>query len=116
MKQNDLKQGLERAFSAAEGTPPAFATTWAAAERRHAVSPRRQRAWAGLAAAVAVLAMTIVLWPSRQADEFLITDALLNSTSWSAPSDTLMPEHQFDIYREIPFLDGSTNAEEGTLL
>lgn len=73
----------------------------------------------GIAAAVAVIGITLGLWPERQAeltDEFLIADSLLNSTSWAAPSDSLMPEHQFDIYQEIPFLNESTNSQEGSLL
>jgi len=54
--------------------------------------------------------------PSELDDEYLIADALMNSTSWTAPSDSLMPQHQFDIYREIPFPDPSTISEEGSLL
>jgi hypothetical protein len=46
----------------------------------------------------------------------MIADALMNSTTWTAPSDVLMPDHQFDIYRDIPVLDQSTISEEGTLL
>ncbi len=118
MNEAELKSGLQKAWKRAEGTPPAFDETWAAAEARHAKSGFRRTALAGVAAAAA-LAVVIVLLPEQQVeltDEFLIADALMNSTSWTAPSDVLMPEHQFDIYREIPIPDPSTIAEEGSLL
>lgn len=119
MNDDDMKNGLKSAYRAAEGKPPPFARTWAAAESRHAGSVNRRRLVGGLAAAAAVAAVTVALWPSQQAeltDEYLIADSLLNSTSWAAPSDSLMPEHQFDIYGEFPFPEASTNEQEGTLL
>ena len=118
MNEHELGKGLKEAFGKAEGTPPSFGETWGAAEARHARSGFRLKAVAGIAAAV-VLAVAISFLPEQQAemtDEYLIADALMNSTSWSAPSDVLMPEHQFDIYREIPFPDPSTISEEGSLL
>jgi hypothetical protein len=119
MNENQVKQDLKSAYQAAERKPPPFNEVWAAAEVAHGRMRRRFRVIGGLAAAVAVIAITAGLWPEQQAeltDEFLIADALMNSTSWSAPSDSLMPEHQFDIYQEIPFLNESTNSQEGTLL
>jgi hypothetical protein len=119
MSDDDLKQGLKRAFHAAEGKPPSFAKTFLAAQSRHTRRRTGLRAIAGIAAAVAIVAVSILLWPAQQAemsDEFLIAESLLNSTSWSAPSDSLLPEHQFDIYQDIPRLDGSTISREGTLL
>jgi len=41
---------------------------------------------------------------------------LLGTTGWSAPSDSLMPDHQFDIYQDIPVLIESTETYGGTLL
>jgi len=119
MNEDQVKQDLKNAYQAAEGKPPSFDEIWAAAEVAHGRSRKRFRVIGGLAAAVAVIAVTAGLWPEQQAeltDEYLIADALMNSTSWSAPSDSLMPEHQFDIYQEIPFLNESTNSLEGTLL
>ena len=118
MNDEQLKKGLKDAFAAAEGKPPSFEETFAAAATRRGRSPLRWKAAAGLAAAV-VLAVTVSLLPEQQAelsDDYLIADALMNATSWTAPSDSLMPEHQFDIYREIPFPDPSTFSEEGSLL
>lgn len=119
MNDEQLKNELQSAFDSAEGKPPLFKETWAAAETQHARNRQRNKAVAGLAAAAAVLAVTVLLWPAQQAeitDEFMIADSLLNSTSWFAPSDALLPEHQFDIYRDIPVLNGSTISREGTLL
>ena len=119
MNEDQVRQRLKDAYQAAEGKPPSFAETWAAAEVQHGQSQRRFRTIGGIAAAVAIIGITFGLWPEQQAeltDEFLIADALLNSTSWSAPSDSLMPEHQFDIYQEILFLNESTNSQEGSLL
>ena len=123
MNEDQVRQNLKDAYQSAEGKPPSFDEVWAAAEVRHGrlrmQSRRRFRTIGGIAAAVAVIGITLGLWPEQQVeltDEFLIADSLLNSTSWSAPSDSLMPEHQFDIYQEIPFLIESTNSLEGTLL
>lgn len=70
-------------------------------------------------AACAVAAITIAQWPQGDGaveDEFLIAAALLETTQWTAPSDALLPQHQFDIYRDMPVSMGSTESEEGTLL
>ena len=120
MSEKEIKDALQGAFRSMEKTPPSFDETWAAAERRNQAS--RQRKWrvaGGMAATVALAAITALLWPQQEAeltDDYLIADALMNSTSWTAPSDRLLPEHQFDIYQEIPALVPSTNSQEGTLL
>lgn len=117
MKEQEIRRQLKDAFAAAEGNPPPFDAVWAKAE---GVSRwRRQRLAGGIAAALAVVIVSLALWPARQADngdDYLIAASLLNSTSWAAPSDALLPERRFDIYREIHFLDESTNSLEGTLL
>ena len=119
MSEQETKRQLQDAFRAMERKPPSFDETWAMAEARHRASRRRLGVTGGIAAAVAIVALTVGLWPRQQAemsDEFLIAESLMNSTSWSAPSDALMPEHQFDIYRDNPLMDRSTNTLEGTLL
>lgn len=120
MSDQEIKDALKSAYKSAERKPPPFAEVWSAAERQHQDSGRRRyRMAGGLAAAAALAAMTILLWPQQEAeltDEYLIADALMNSVSWSAPSDMLLPERQFDIYQEIPALVPSTNSQEGTLL
>ena len=124
MKMSDrfTREQLQNALAVvhAEQAPP-FADVWAAAERRNKVSRKRYAGIAGIAAAIAIaIAVSAVgLWSANEAemaDEFLIAEALMNSTQWSAPSDSLMPEHQFDIYQDIPILMESTETQEGSLL
>jgi hypothetical protein len=123
MNEEEIREKLKQAADAAQrdGTP-SFDETWVVAESQFVRSRSRFKRFGGIAAAaaaVAVLALTVALWPAQQAelaDDYYIADALLNSTSWTAPSDALMPEHQFDIYQEIQFLDESTKPYEGSLL
>lgn len=117
MTDEELKQSLKCAFASAEGKPPDFERTLGAAES----SLRRKRTLMRIATgtAAAALALFLGIWSSeapQSSDEYLIAEALMNSTTWSAPSDVLMPERQFDIYRDIPFPVPSTNLQEGTLL
>lgn len=117
MTDDELRQDLKCAFTSVEGDPPDFEKTLGAAE----TGLRRRRTLARIATgtAAAMLALLFGIWSSeapQSSDEYLIADALMNSTTWSAPSDVLMPEHQFDIYRDIPFPVPSTNLQEGTLL
>jgi len=121
MNDDDIRKKLKQAAEAAQrDETPSFDETWVVAESQFVRSRSRlQRFGGAAAAAVFVLALTIALWPTQNAelnDDYFIADALLNSTSWTAPSDALMPEHQFDIYQGIPLLDESTNTYEGSLL
>lgn len=120
MKENDIRKFLKPAFDRQQANDaPDFDKVWANAEIVRGNSRRRFRLASGVAAALALAVIAATLWPSQQvelSDDYLIADALMNSTLWSAPSDSLMPEHQFDIYQEIPFLIESTNSLEGTLL
>ena len=120
MNEDKIRNSIRPAFDSVQtGNVPVFDEVWAKAEATYGRSQRRYRVFAGVAAAVSVVAIVASLWPAQQAepsDDYLIADAIMNSTLWSAPSDSLLPEHQFDIYQEIPFLDESTNAMEGTLL
>lgn len=120
MKEADIRRSLKRAFDSEHvNDAPDFDEVWAKAEAAHRDSQRKVRLIGGVAAVLALAVIAATLWPSQQAelsDDYLIADALMNSTLWSAPSDALMPEHQFDIYQEIPFLIESTNSLEGTLL
>ncbi|MFQ5609725.1 MAG: hypothetical protein ACE5F8_05585 [Woeseiaceae bacterium] len=116
MTDNDekLAQAVRRGFPADPGEPP-FDETWAAAESRYR-SPRRR--YAGLTAAVAATVLVIfILVPESRSPEIRIdTDELLGSTGWSAPSDVLLPQKEFDIYQDLPTLPVSTKSAEGGLL
>ena len=95
---------------------PDFASTLEAAALR-AGRPGQQRIVAGLAACGALVALAVLLRPGPpDADPYRIDEALMTSTYWSAPSDTLLPERRFDIYQEVPALPGSTESTEGTFL
>lgn len=123
MKEDALKRALKSAFAEAEpDNVPPFGAMFDSAEARLRV--RRKRSQLGLvAAALVAVAAGFLLWPSLQggldevpADDLLIAEALMNSTSWQAPSDVLLPDRQFDIYQDMPFEDVSTNLQEGPLL
>ncbi len=120
MNEEDIRKSLRPAFDEAESSEvPGFNEVWGNAEIVLGDSARRNKVFGGIAAAIVVMGLVASLWPAQRSelsDDYLIVDALLNSTSWSAPSDSLMPEHQFDIYQEIPFLIESTISQEGTLL
>jgi hypothetical protein len=100
-----------------KGRTPDFDDVWEAASSRAALVRKRQRALAGSAAVAAVVAIAFA-WLAPHEDEWRYIDAggFLETTSWSAPSDTLLPEHQIDIYRDIPVLIESTGTNGGALL
>lgn len=117
MQTDDAKlaQAVRRDFP---GDPqaPSFDASWAAAEARYRRSRRR---YAGLAAAViAAAAVFAVLDPGTAPDhsDSWVGDELLTSTSWTAPSDVLLPEREFDIYQDLPSLNTSTKSVDGALL
>jgi hypothetical protein len=110
-----LRKGQERAEA---GRIPDFNTSWSRAERIAVQQRRRIGAMVGVAAAAALVAVAFVS-QQRQVDQdwlFVNPDELASSTSWTAPSDILLPKHQFDIYGEIPVLIESTERDGGTLL
>jgi len=122
MRKEDeaLQKILRDAEQQANGTAPAFDTVYRAAERR-ALRSRRTR-FAGLAAAAAIFVLLAVTLLPTQKDEFSYLDLqeLTTTTSWTAPSDSLLPQRRFDIYRELPELidvtHSSTKYEDGALL
>jgi hypothetical protein len=116
--QEKLENKVSHAWLKADAhTQPTFEETWQAAERRYATSRRRHRgltAAAGLA--VAAIVATALLTPTADEVTYVEAAELLGSTSWSAPSDVLLPEYQFDIYQELPSLIESTEPAGGSLL
>lgn len=120
MSEKEQYRKVRQAFADAEaGQVPAFDSVFAAAQQQTLRSRYRYMKVGSAAAAVAVLAIVIGNWTSHNGsdmDEFMIADAMLNTTQWSAPSDALMPSHRFDIYQDIPVLMESTELQEGSLL
>lgn len=95
--------------------PPSFDSVIAAAERQ--VRTRR-RGWAmGVAAAAIVAVLSVALLPTGHNETIYVdVEELAATTLWSAPSDSLLPEYQFDIYRDMPRLFESTDPDGGALL
>ena len=117
-REKPLQQQVRQSWAAheADRTPP-FDLTWQAAGRRLASRRRQQRLLASAAAVVAAVAVGLVLrTPPAPDASYVEMDELLSSTSWVAPSDVLLPEHQFDIYQELPSLLESTETAGGSLL
>jgi hypothetical protein len=117
--EQQLRAVLKRKHGEAEaGRSPDFGSVWAGAEDGVARQRRRTRAVGGMAAAVALVAVVVVgqLRPIEQDWQFIDPNDIAGSTSWTAPSDVLLPTHQFDIYRDIPVLIESTGEDGGTLL
>jgi hypothetical protein len=119
----DLNKRIEAAVQqghedAEAGRVPSFDTVWAGAEARIGRKRRRIRAAGGMAAAVALVAVVVIgqFQPAEQEWQFIDPNEIAGSTSWVAPSDVLLPTHQFDIYRDIPVLIESTGEDGGTLL
>ena len=113
-----LRVALRDAQANAEKSDaPEFDRVWAAANARARTVQRRRRVLFGSAVAATVAAIAFGLLVPRGVElQFVDEDELLGTTSWSAPSDGLLPEHRFDIYQEIPVLIESTETYGGALL
>ena len=120
MHEDWLEEELKRSLvQEAHPAAPDFDVVMRAAQEQHAAGGKRGRLVAAVAVVALLMIMTVRQWSSEPKvadDEFLIAAAMLENTSWSAPSDVLLPQHRFDIYREIPTFIESTKLEEGTLL
>lgn len=120
MSDNELRDRVKGALSSQqEQEVPAFDKVWSAAESQYLEGRRMYATFTGIAAALAVVTVVAGLWSAQETppdDDYLIANSLLNETQWSAPSDALLPQHQFDIYREVPFPTELTNPDEGLLL
>ncbi len=118
MSTND--QDLARIVSQAipeDSQAPAFDKVWAGAERRYQNS-RRRYAWLATAAgiAAAILIVFNAVTPSSIESDSIVMADLLESTSWVAPSDVLLPKHEIDLYQDLPAFSVSTRPAEGALL
>ncbi len=121
MDDEQIRDEIRKAAEATQTLSriPSFDETWVIAEAEVARTAKPRWHVGSAFAAAVVLALVVAVWPNRQdrlRDDYMIADALLNSTSWTAPSDALLPNYQFDIYQEIPLLIESTNEQDGSLL
>ena len=116
-EEHALGARLRQAQRFVDGQAPEFEEVFGAAERQ--VGRRRKAQFAAIAAAISAIALGLLL---TSEDEFVYvdTDELMATTQWSAPSDSLLPAHQFDIYLGLPRLIDlppvSTESDEGALL
>ena len=112
-----MEQAVRRSWPGLDASKvPTFDATWQAVEQRFAAGRRRNRMLAGAAAVVAAVVVGLLLQAPPESGDYVEIDELLGSTSWSAPSDVLLPEHEFDIYQELPSLLESTDTAGGSLL
>jgi hypothetical protein len=116
--KNSLTDSLRDSFSKRQAEPPpTFAVTWQAATERHKAGQARYRRLAAVAASAATAVLALNLWTAPpDTGAFIEIADLLESTSWAAPSDVLLPEYEFDIYQDMPMLIESTNSPGGSLL
>ena len=114
-----LREQVSRAWqNAAGGGHPAFDELWHAALQQHDNSRQHYRRFASVAAIVAAVVVGLNLQtptPMGESPYIEMTD-LLDSTYWTAPSDALLPEREFDIYHDMPVLFESTEPVGGALL
>ena len=119
MKGSDdkLRERLSQAWARRAGDrQPPFDSTWQSAQSRHAALCRRYRRFAGVAATAAAIVVGLNALTSMQQPTYIEVAELLESTYWSAPSDVLLPDREFDIYQDMPVLFESTEPAGGTLL
>lgn len=116
MQEKDMKlrDSVNSAWPSTDDEP-AFDEVWLAARQKHTAMRTRYRRFAAVAAIVG--AALIVLFAESTTQETYIEVAdLMESTYWTAPSDVLLPEREFDIYQDMPVLFESTEPAGGSLL
>ncbi|MDH3337916.1 MAG: hypothetical protein OEM85_10175 [Gammaproteobacteria bacterium] len=112
-----LREQVSRAWRRAAGEDhSSFDSVWQSAQQRHAALRRRYRRFASVAAVAAVIVIGLNLQTAEEEATYIEIADLLDSTYWSAPSDVLLPDREFDIYRDMPVLFESTEPAGGALL
>lgn len=112
---DELERRVARSIKAHDMQAPEFDTLFSTAKDRAANRRSRRHAAFALAAA-ASFAVLIVTWPQSDAPSLISDEELLGSTSWSAPSDVLLPVRQTNIFDDLPALPESTGPVGETLL
>jgi RNA polymerase sigma factor (sigma-70 family) len=110
-----LRDRVNAAWPPSKSDEAVFDEVWWAARERLAVSRRRYQRFAAVAAIVAIAFIGFHARPPAQETYIEVAD-LLETTYWTAPSDVLLPERQFDIYEDMPALFEATEPAGGTLL
>ena len=110
-----LRDQVRQGWTGTGDAGSSFETTWQAAQQRHAAGRRLYRRVAGAAAVVAAVVIAVYGQPPA-AESYIEVADLLESTYWTAPSDALLPDRQFDIYQDMPVIFESTEPAGGALL
>jgi hypothetical protein len=110
-----LRDQVRQGWTGIGDAGSSFETTWQAAQERHAAGRRHYRRFAGAAAVVAAVVVALYAQPPAGESYIEVAD-LLESTYWTAPSDVLLPDRQFDIYQDMPVIFESTEPAGGALL
>ncbi len=92
-----------------------FEETWQASRERHKAGRRKYGYFASAAAIVAAVFVALNMQASTEPPYIEVAE-LLESTYWTAPSDALLPDRQFDIYQDMPEIFESTEPAGGSLL
>jgi len=120
MNDKEVKQELREALQMMQGDDvPEFDVLWASAVAQHRASRLRYQRFAGFATAAAIAVTAFMIWPlngNNGTASYLTEEDLMSSTQWLAPSDVLLPKHQYDIYGELPVLIETNDVDEGSLL
>lgn len=112
-----LRENVYRAWQLVAGEQhPPFDNVWLAAQHRLAARRRHYRRFAGVAAVAAAIVIGLNVQAPTDERSYIEVAELLDSTYWSAPSDVLLPNREFDIYQDMPVLFESTEPVGGALL
>ena len=112
---SDFERRLEDALTGRDTDAPAFETLYAGAKKRVAYRRLRRRTALATAAAASV-ALAVFVLPTAESPGLVSDDELLGTTSWSPPSDVLLPRRQTNLFNDLPALPQSTEPVGETLL
>ena len=116
MNDELFSEHWKKSLQSRAGETPDFDAVWVAAEARWLDERRRFRQISAVVAIVAILTVAVLYPGGRQMQSVAVGEDFLGSTLWTAPSDVLIPRHDFDIYQDVPALMVPGELEEGNLL
>jgi len=115
-----LANAVRKAYEAKlEGVAPDFDATWNAAQTRFQGRKRRYRLVSAVAASIVIFSIVLnFLLPGQSQDpaDSELAAMMMVSIQWEAPSDSLLPEYDFDIYQDLPEIINTTDLTRGLLL
>ncbi len=104
-----LRQRVKRSWQhASSEDPPVFDEVWRRAESGFTTARRQYAQLAAVGLALGVVAAVFGVRSTVEQPQYIEMAELMNSTYWTAPSDVLLPQREFDIYQDLPELFEST--------